>query len=215
MERKNRKRVVVKIGSSSLTNKNGGLSLPKLSTFVNDIALLKDEGHEVVLVSSGAVAAGFKALGYPTRPVTTEGKQAAAAVGQGLLVESYNQLLQKHGYLGAQILLTRSDFSEQTRYRNAHNTLETLLKRNVIPIINENDSVSVDELTFGDNDMLSALVAGLIHADTLLICTDTNGLYSADPSVNPDAKKFHFLSEITPEIEALAEQTGSRVGTGE
>lgn len=214
MENKGKKRIVIKLGSSSLTNKSGGLSIPKLKTYVDDIARIKEQGHDVILVSSGAVAAGFKALGYPTRPVTLDGKQAAAAVGQGLLMEAYNKLFKKHGYVGAQILLTRHDFSDQTRYRNAHNTLSVLLKRGVIPIINENDSVSVHELTFGDNDMLSALVSGLIHADMLLIITDTNGLYSANPLTDPSARKYDVVAEITPEIEAMAGGSSSKVGTG-
>jgi glutamate 5-kinase len=214
MEAKGRKRIVVKIGSSSLTNKSGGLSIPKLSAYVEDIINLKKIGHDVVLVSSGAVAAGFKVLGYPTRPVTIDGKQAAAAVGQGLLIEAYNKLLQEHGHVAAQILLTRSDFSEQERYRNAYNTLSVLIKRGAIPIINENDSISIDELTFGDNDMLSALVAGLIHADMLIILTDTNGLYSTNPLTDPMAKKFDYITEITPELEAIAGESGSKVGTG-
>jgi glutamate 5-kinase len=214
MENRGRKRIVVKIGSSSLTNKSGGLSIAKLSAYVKDISDLKQLGHDVVLVSSGAVAAGFKALGYPTRPVTIDGKQAAAAVGQGLLIEAYNKLLQEQGHVAAQILLTRSDFSKQDRYRNAYNTLSVLLKRGAIPIINENDTTSIDELTFGDNDMLSALVAGLIHADILIILTDTNGLYSANPLIDPTAKKFDYITEITPELEAIAGESGSSVGTG-
>ncbi|GAB7389295.1 glutamate 5-kinase [Bacillaceae bacterium] len=214
METKSRKRIVVKIGSSSLTNKSGGLSTEKLAAYVEDIARLKGEGHEVVLVSSGAVAAGFKALGYPARPVTIEGKQAAAAVGQGLLIEAYNKLLKAHGCVAAQLLLTRADFAEQERYRNAYNTLSILLKRGIIPIINENDTVSVDELTFGDNDILSALVAGMIHADFLMILTDTNGLYTANPLTDPEARRFDFVAEITPEIEAAAGTSGSKVGTG-
>lgn len=214
MERKQRKRVVVKIGSSSITDKSGRLSLDSLTRFVDDIAKIHSLGHEVLLVSSGAVAAGFKSLGYPARPVTLEGKQAAAAVGQGLLIETYNNLLQNHHHIAGQILLTREDFSNQERYQNARNTLTTLLKRGVIPIINENDTVSVDELTFGDNDMLSALVSGIIHADLLAICTDTNGLYTANPLFHADAEKLDFVPEITPDIEAIAGSSGSQVGTG-
>src|SRR5690625_2565570 len=167
--------IVVKIGSSSLTNEKGEIDDEKLTCHVEAIAALKKANHTVILVSSGAVAAGFKTLGYPVRPVTIKGRQAAAAVGQSLLIQSYIKRFQEHDLVSAQILLTRSDFSDRERYRNAFSTIMELLDRGVIPIINENDTVSVDELTFGDNDMLSALVSGFIHADQLIILTDING----------------------------------------
>lgn len=209
-----KKRIVVKIGSSSLTTNTGGLNEANLHGLVDAITLLKKEGHEVILVSSGAVAAGFSPLGYPNRPVTLEGKQAAAAVGQGMLIQAYNDRLATHDLIGAQILLTRNDFSQRNRYQNAYNVLNVLLKKGIVPIINENDTVAVDELTFGDNDMLSALVSGLLHADHLIILTDTDGLYDSDPRNNPQAKKIDKVYEITPEIEALAGGSGSNVGTG-
>lgn len=209
-----KKRIVVKIGSSSLTAPSGGLCEENLHNLVDAIARLKQEGHEVILVSSGAVAAGYSALGYPGRPKTLEGKQAAAAVGQGMLIKAYNERLSTHQLIGAQILLTRNDFSKRNRYNNAYHALQVLLKKSVVPIINENDTVAVDELTFGDNDMLSALVSGLLHADQLIILTDTDGLYDSDPRNNPNAKKFDKINEITPEIEALAGGSGSKVGTG-
>ncbi|GBF10308.1 glutamate 5-kinase 1 [Tepidibacillus sp. HK-1] len=209
-----KQRVVVKIGSSSLTNSHGGLSQDKLNKHVKAIVALRKQGHEVLLVSSGAVATGFTLLGYPSRPATIEGKQAAAAVGQGLLIQAYNDAFSKYGLAVAQILITRIDFSKRQQYNNVYNTLSVLLKRGIIPIINENDTVAIDELTFGDNDMLSALVAGLIHADTLVILTDADGLYDSDPRVHPHAKKFKQVDEITPEIEALATASGSSVGTG-
>lgn len=209
-----KKRIVVKVGSSSLTTPTGGLHVGHLHGLVDAIAQLKKEGHEVILVSSGAVAAGFSALGFPNRPVTLEGKQAAAAVGQGMLIHAYNDRLAAHGLIGAQILLTRNDFAHRNRYQNAYNALNVLLKKGAVPIINENDTVAVDELTFGDNDMLSALVSGLLHADHLIILTDTDGLYDSDPRTNPQAKKFDKIEEITPEIEALAGDSGSKVGTG-
>ncbi len=214
MDTKRKHRIVVKIGSSSLTNPTGGLSREKLEEHVAALAALKKAGHEVILVSSGAVAAGFTTLGYPSRPVTLEGKQAAAAVGQGLLIQAYNDALRAQQLNGAQILLTRDDFSKRNRYHNAQRALNELLKRGTIPIINENDCVAVDELTFGDNDMLSALVAGFLRADDLIILTDTDGLYDADPRTNPHAKKFTLIEDITPEIEALAGDAGSSVGTG-
>lgn len=209
-----KQRIVVKIGSSSLTNANGGLCLEMLREHVNALAKLKKEGHEVILISSGAVAAGFTNLGYPTRPVTIAGKQAAAAVGQGLLMQGYAEEFKKHEIVTAQLLLTRQSFAIQEQYNNAYSTLSELLKRDVLPIINENDSVSVDELTFGDNDMLSALVSGLVHANMLIILTDINGLYDDNPRTNPNAKKFDFLPEVTSELLTVAKGAGSAVGTG-
>ena len=206
--------IVVKIGSSSLTNEQGEIDEQKLSNHVAAIASLYHENHDVVIVSSGAVAAGFKKLGYPNRPVTVKGRQAAAAVGQGLLIQSYMKEFQKYDIVPAQILLTRSDFSDRERYRNAFSTLMELLDRRIIPIINENDTVAIDELTFGDNDMLSALVSGFIHADQLILITDIDGLYTDNPLKNPKAKKYHFLEEITDEILQKASSEGSKVGTG-
>jgi glutamate 5-kinase len=207
-------RLVVKIGSSSLTDKKGGLSETKLSEHVKALSKLKDAGHEVILITSGAVAAGFRALGYPGRPTTLAGKQAAAAVGQGLLMKGYADYFRAQGYLTAQLLLTRHDFSSEEQYKNAFTTLSELLKRGAIPIINENDSVVVDELTFGDNDRLSALVSGLIHADQLIILTDINGVYDANPATTPGAKRFTFLTEVTEDMLSRAGEAGSKLGTG-
>jgi glutamate 5-kinase len=210
----NRQRIVMKVGSSSLTEANGALSLTKLQEHVAAIVSIKKQGHEVILVSSGAIAAGFSALGYPSRPVTVAGKQAAAAVGQGLLMQAYLAEFAKHGLTAAQLLLTREDFADQKRYQNALQTITELLKRSAVPIINENDSTSVEELTFGDNDMLSALVSGFIHADTLCMITDVNGLYDSNPNQNPNAKKYHFLPNVTDDLLMVAGQAGSKVGTG-
>ncbi|MCD1160018.1 glutamate 5-kinase [Peribacillus frigoritolerans] len=209
-----KKRIVVKIGSSSLTNTQGEIDQNKFSDHIQAVAALRKAGHEVVLVSSGAVATGFRKLGYPTRPVTLKGKQAAAAVGQSLLIQSYMQQLGNFGIVPAQILLTRKDFSKKDRYKNAYATLMELLERGILPIINENDTVSVEELTFGDNDMLSALVSGLVHATNLIILTDINGLYDSNPQTNPGAKRFDKLSEITDDLLQMAEGAGSNVGTG-
>ncbi len=176
-----KQRIVVKIGSSSLADSHGGISKEQLSDHVAALARLKEEGHEVLLITSGAVAAGFSALGYPSRPVTIKGKQAAAAVGQSLLMQAYTEEFRKYGIVTAQLLLTRSDFSRKEQYSNAYATLGELLKRSALPIINENDSISLEELTFGDNDMLSALVSGLVSADILMIFTDVNGLYDKNP----------------------------------
>lgn len=209
-----KKRIVVKIGSSSLTNSRGEIDREKLQDHIHALANLRQANHEVVLVSSGAVAAGFKQLGYPSRPVTIKGKQAAAAVGQSLLIQSYISKFSQYHITPAQILITRSDFSNRERYRNAFSTITELLDRGILPVINENDSVSIDELTFGDNDMLSALVAGFVHADQLIILTDINGIYNDNPHKNPRAKKYNHLSEITEDMLNEADSTGSKFGTG-
>ncbi|MFC4559402.1 glutamate 5-kinase [Virgibacillus kekensis] len=210
----NKKRIVVKIGSSSLTNMNGGLSAEKLREHVDALARLKQLGHEVILISSGAVAAGFTDIGYSSRPVTIAGKQASAAVGQGLLLKHYTDEFKRHAIVAAQLLLTRQNFLYKEQYQNAYATLSELLKRNVTPIINENDSVSIEELTFGDNDMLSALVSGLVHADFLMILTDINGIYDQNPRTHPNAKKYTFLREINDHLVNGASEAGSKVGTG-
>jgi glutamate 5-kinase len=176
--------------------------------------MLKDEGHEVVLVSSGAVAAGYRKLGCLKRPDTLPEKQAAASIGQGLLIEAYSEIFVSHGYVASQILITRSDFSDEGRYQNVRNTLNVLLERGIIPIVNENDTVTVDRLKFGDNDTLSAKVAGLVDADRLIILSDIDGLYNANPRTNDNAKLLNVVNEITPEIEAAAGGSGSAVGTG-
>ncbi|WP_280770988.1 glutamate 5-kinase [Salipaludibacillus daqingensis] len=209
-----KRRIVVKIGSSSLTEKDGQLSPLKLNTYVKAIAELAEKEHEVILISSGAVAAGFKMIGYPARPVTVSGKQAAAAVGQNLLMKGYAEAFYEKGLITAQLLLTRQDFLQEEQYQNASNTLKELLKRKVIPIINENDSTAIEELTFGDNDMLSALVSGFLHADQLIILTDIDGIYDANPHTNPEAKKYAFLNEITDDLMEKAQGSSSKVGTG-
>lgn len=204
-----KKRIVVKIGSSSLTDANGKLSISKLRGHVEALASLKNQGHEVILVSSGAVAAGFKSIGYSSRPDTVVDKQSAAAVGQGLLLQAYADECKKHGIVAAQLLLTKD------KYKSANDTISNLLERDVLPIINENDSVSVEALTFGDNDMLSALVSRLVNADFLMIMTDINGIYSGNPNTDPKAEKYTFLTEIHEEMENAATSEGSsNVGTG-
>ncbi|MBB5174434.1 glutamate 5-kinase [Texcoconibacillus texcoconensis] len=210
----NKKRVVIKIGSSSLAHDNGELSDEKVKAHTSAIVHLYKQGHEVILVSSGAVAAGFPQLGYPTKPVTLVGKQAAAAVGQGCLIEAYREQLEKHDIHTGQILLTQSNFSHKHQYQNAYATISELLKRKVIPIINENDSIAIEELTFGDNDMLSALVSGFIHADQLVIITDINGIYDANPFEDPNAKRYDEITDLDDKLLQQAGSSGSRVGTG-
>lgn len=209
-----KKRIVVKIGSSSLTNDQGKIDERKLSDHVRALAALRNANHEVILVSSGAVASGFASLGYLTRPETLKGKQAAAAVGQSLLIQSYIDKFNEFNIMPAQILLTRGDFADRERYRNAFSTFSELLDRGILPIINENDTVVIDELTFGDNDMLSALVSGFIHADQLIILTDVNGFYDKNPKLHADAKKVGYLETITEDMIQATESSGSSVGTG-
>ena len=156
-----KKTIVVKIGTSSLTEKSGRLSPERLRSLTAQVAQLRDEGHQVVMVTSAAIAAGYTLLGYHERPKATAAKQACAAVGQGLLMEEYTRCLHEHGYVAAQLLLTRDDFRDRRRYHNAFSALEVLLARGAVPIINENDTVSIAELKLGDNDMLSAQVAAM------------------------------------------------------
>jgi glutamate 5-kinase len=207
-------RIVIKIGSSSLTSRHGEISRRKIEKLANEIVYLKDLGHEVVLVSSGAVAAGYRRLGCLERPNTLPEKQAAASIGQGLLMESYSELFLSHGYVAAQILITKSDFLDEDRYKNVRNTLNVLLERGMVPIVNENDTVTNDVLNFGDNDTLSAKVAGLIDADHLVILSDIDGLYNQDPTRSTHARMLENVTEITPEIEAAAVGSGTKIGTG-
>lgn len=208
------RRIVVKIGSSSLTVPGGGLNRDALNYYASELAGLRTADMQVLLVTSGAVAAGFREIGYPERPKLLHEKQAAAAVGQALLMQTYREALSVHGVSAAQVLLTRSDFQNRKRMGNASMALEELLGRGILPIINENDTVSIDELKFGDNDTLSALVANLIKADQLLILTDTDGLYTKDPRIDPSAVRIGRVQEITEEIYAIAGGAGSSVGTG-
>ncbi len=207
-------RIVIKIGSSSLTSRHGEISHKKLEKLADEIVQLKDLGHEVILVSSGAIAAGYRKLGCLKRPHSLPEKQAAASIGQGLLMEAYSKLFLANGYVASQILITRGDFLDEDRYKNMRNTLNVLLERGIIPIVNENDTVTIDRLKFGDNDTLSAKVAGLIDADQLVILSDIDGLYDADPSKHAHAVLVEQVNEITPEIEATAGGSGSSVGTG-
>jgi glutamate 5-kinase len=207
-------RIVVKIGSSSLTSDEGGLNLDRIAFFSRELASLQDEGYQVLLVTSGAVAAGFRHIGYAKRPKLLHERQASAAVGQALLMQAYHHAFADYGKSVAQILLTRADFAQRKRVHNAMMTIDELLTRRVIPIINENDTVSVDELKFGDNDSLSALVANLVKANRLIILTDTDGLYTEDPRKNPAAQRIARVDVIDERIWSIAGGSGSSVGTG-
>lgn len=213
---KQAKRIVVKVGTSTLTHSTGKLNLNRMEQLVRQLADLKNQGKEIVLVTSGAVGAGMGRLGLTERPTSVVERQALAAIGQGLLMQVYEKLFSEYGHVVAQVLLTRSDISERRRYLNARNTLLALLQYNAIPIINENDTVATDELKtkIGENDALSALVAGIIDAELLILLSDIDGLYTADPKENPDAKLISCVSEITPEIQEMAGGAGSSFGTG-
>ncbi|MEK8129766.1 glutamate 5-kinase [Paenibacillus filicis] len=206
--------IVIKIGSSSLTSSEGGLNRERIEFFASELASLHLRGCPVLLVTSGAVAAGFRELGYPSRPKQLHEKQASASVGQALLMQAYHEAFARHGIGVGQILLTRSDFVSRKRIHNAQMTLEELLRRGMVPIINENDTVSVDELKFGDNDTLSALVANLVRAQRLVIITDVDGLYTGDPRNDANARRIDRVTEIDEDLYQLAGGSGSAVGTG-
>lgn len=208
------RRLVVKVGTSILAYPDGRLNLWRLERLVREIAAVSNAGRQVVLVTSGAVGAGMGRLGWTRKPRTLPEKQAAAAVGQGILMHMYEKLFAEYGQVVAQVLLTRADVADRGRYLNARHTLLTLLHYRVIPIVNENDTVAVEEIRVGDNDTLSALVAGLVDADLLLLLTDTAGLYTANPKACADATRIEIVHEITPEIEQLARGGTSSLGTG-
>ena len=208
------KRCVIKIGSALLTNDGAGLNIAGIATWVKQIAELKNNNIEVVLVSSGAVAEGMSRLGLKKRPETLHDLQAAAAVGQMGLIQSYESEFSKYDLHAAQVLLTHDDLSNRQRYLNARNTVRSLLNLNVIPVINENDTVVTDEIRFGDNDTLAALVANLIEADTLLILTDQNGLFDRNPREHSDAKLIAEASANDNSLAAMAEGGAGTFGRG-
>lgn len=211
---KNAHRIVFKVGTSTLTHNSGKLNLNLIEKIVRQLADLKYQGKEVLLVTSGAVGAGLGILGYKEKPKTIPEKQACAAVGQGVLVHIYEKIFSEYGENVAQLLLTRADMNNRNRFLNARNTLLTLLNRGVIPVINENDTVAVEEIKFGDNDTLAALVAGLVDADLLILLSDIDGLYTGDPNKDKDASLINVVKEIDENIENLAGGAGSKFGTG-
>lgn len=207
------KRIVVKMGSAVLTHERG-LDLVTIHRLSDQFAELASRGCEVILVSSGAVAAGCRHIGLEQRPTSIPGKQAAAAIGQSLLMQAWEEGMRKHARHVAQILLTAEDLTERSRYLNARHTLETLLEWGVTPIINENDTVAVDEIKFGDNDQLAALIAGLVGADLVVLLTDTEGLYTSNPSRDPDALRIPMVEAIDQTIFSYVDSSASAVGTG-
>lgn len=210
----NAKRIVIKVGTSTLTHATGKLNLHRIERLVCELADLANQQKEIILVTSGAVGVGMDRLGWTERPKAISDKQAAAAVGQGILMHIYEKLFAEYGQVVAQVLLTREDTINRKRFLNSRNTLLGLMRYGVIPIINENDAVSWEELKIGENDYLSALVAGLVDADALIILSDVDGVYSDNPASNPQARFIPLIEEITQEIEDIAGGPGTMRGTG-
>ena len=208
------KLVVVKVGSSLVTAEGKGIDQAALDLWAAQIVALKQKGVDVVFVSSGAIAEGIKRLGWRQRPKALNELQAAAAVGQMGIAQAYETAFRPHQVNTAQILLTHEDLSNRTRYLNARSTLLTLLEKDIVPIINENDTVTTDEIKLGDNDTLGALVTNLVDADALIILTDQKGLYDSDPRKNPDAQFISRIAAADPNLEKMAGGAGSGVGTG-
>ncbi|MFT7775089.1 glutamate 5-kinase [Roseateles sp.] len=208
------RRIVVKVGSSLVTNEGRGVDAEAIANWSRQLAVLAAEGRELVMVSSGAIAEGMKRLGWATRPKELHELQAAAAVGQMGLAQMYETQLSAHGMHSAQVLLTHADLADRERYLNARSTLLTLMAHRVLPVINENDTVVNDEIKFGDNDTLGALVANLVEADALVILTDQRGLYSADPRKDPNARFIDNAQAGDPELERMAGGAGSSLGRG-
>lgn len=212
---KDKKRVVVKIGSSSLVHpETGNLDLIKLERLVRMLCDLRNSGKDVVLVSSGAIGVGAKVLGLKSRPTTTALKQACAAVGQGQLMMVYQKLFSEYHQDSAQVLITKYTMADDTSRKNAKNTFLELLSLGVIPIVNENDTVATEEIEIGDNDTLSAFVTSLVEGDLLILLSDIDGLYTDDPRVNPNATLLHQVDEITNQLLDMGKDTKTSLGTG-
>lgn len=212
---KDKKRIVIKIGSSSLTHQETGhISLTKMEKLVRQISDLKHMGKEVIVVTSGAQAVGISALNLDKKPTQIERKQAVASVGQASLMVLYQKLFREYNIIPSQVLITKDVVEEPKRKQNATNTFRALLDYNVVPIVNENDTVSTDEIEFGDNDTLSAIVAELVSADLLILLSDIDGLFEENPTINPDAKLVSEVMGVTEEVKQMAGGSGSKVGTG-
>lgn len=208
------RRVVVKVGSSTITHENGRLHFARLERLCRAVADLMNDGRQVILVTSGAIATGTGKLGLDAPPNEIGAKQALAAIGQGTLMGTYERLMGECGLTIAQVLLTRDDLRAATRRQNCLRTLLRLLEWRVLPVVNENDTVATEEIKFGDNDTLSALVAELVGADLLVILTDTDGLYTADPRGAAEARRVDVVPAVTPQIEAYARGAGTARGVG-
>lgn len=212
------KRIVVKVGTSTITYENGKMNLGNIDRLCRSIADLMNSGKEVLLVTSGAIGVGIGCLDLPERPTTMRDKQAVAAVGQCELMNAYTRSFAEYSYVCGQILLTKDGITDKLTRANITNTIEALLEKRIIPVINENDSVSTTEIlhngSFGDNDTLSADVACLVNADLLIILSDIDGLYDDNPRENPDAKRISYVEEVTDEMLGFSKGKGSRLGTG-
>ncbi|MSS64014.1 glutamate 5-kinase [Velocimicrobium porci] len=212
---KEKKRIVVKLGTSTLTHEETGtLDLLKMEQLIRILTDLNNQGKEVVVVSSGAIGVGRKAMGIKERPKELSVRQACAAIGQAKLMMVYQKLFAEYSQLTAQVLMTKYTMLDDISRRNAENTFRELLQMGVIPIVNENDTVSTDEIEFGDNDTLSAIVAALIGADLLILMSDIDGLYTDDPHTNKDAKFIHVVEKITESLEHMGKDTNGSLGTG-
>ena len=212
LQKKNR--IVVKVGSSTLTHETGKLNYHRIERLAMEIADLANRGRVMVLVSSGAVSAGMGPLGLSARPKTIREKQAVAAVGQGVLMHTYEKMFREYGQNVGQVLLTRMDAQDRKKFMNSRNTLLTMLQMGVIPIINENDVVAIDEFKIGDNDTLSAMVSNFIEADLLIILSDVDGLYTANPQTHPEARIIPVVTEVDKHVYDIAGGAGSSIGTG-
>ncbi len=206
--------VVIKIGTNILADKERGINADRIAAIARSVSCLRSVGKNVALVSSGAIGAGVAAMKLTERPKTIPEKQATAAIGQPLLMEAYENAFRKQRLPIAQILLTKDDFVNRTRFVNARNTFAALFEKGVVPIVNENDTVAVEEIKLGDNDNLSAMVATLVEASILLILSDVDGLYSGNPSTNPDAELIRIVDRITPQVERYARNSKSELSTG-
>jgi len=211
---KDTKRIVVKVGTSTLTYDTGKINLRRLSKLAQVLSDLKNSGKEVVLVTSGAIGVGVGKLGLKERPKDTPGRQAAATVGQCELMFIYDKFFSEYGNIIGQLLVTRSDFENEERHTNLHNSFMKLFEYGALPVVNENDSVAVEEIVFGDNDSLSAHIAKIVDADLLIILTDIDGLFSANPRDDENAFLIHSVEKITDDILALAGGSGTNRGTG-
>lgn len=211
---KNIKRIVVKVGTSSLSYPNGRLHFQRMEKLAYTLSALRSQGYEVVLVSSGAIGVGAGRIGLVEKPKNLAIKQALAALGQALLMKIYQKIFDGYNQMVAQVLLTKDIMAIKERHDNAQGTLFKLFEMDIIPIINENDTISTDEIEFGDNDTLSAMVASLVQADLLIFMSDIDGLYSADPKIDSNASIIRSVPEITPELELLAKGAGSSFSTG-
>ena len=212
---KEKNRIIIKIGSSSLTHsQTGALDLTKLEILIREICNIRNMGKDVILVSSGAIAVGSRSVGFHGKPQRLEEKQACAAIGQAQLMMIYQKLFSEYGYMAAQVLMTKNTITDDESRANAYNTFQELLKLGAIPIVNENDTVSTYEIQFGDNDTVSALVASLVGADLLILLSDIDGLFTDDPHKNPKAKFIHIVEKLDEKLMSMGKGTSSLVGTG-